>query len=317
MRKTPKYMAITPTAGFQRSLEQFRHLIFHLQMECGSIHDIFNFFQEENSMAQFDALKEMDPQLMPQLLAREYVLEARRETTVDKARRHLEKALQLDPNCPEACLELATLSVTPESAMMWYQKSMDATLKLLGPDLMHEMLEKFKKNPWRQVEIHTFIKAKASLAEKLFRNGYHETAIFHFEELLELNPGDDLNVRQFLMVSYLQENRPEDAAQLLQRFRGDWAASWFFCKALLQYKLDGDTRRSRRALGRAFRRNLWVPVYLLGLKKMPASKMPPQDKKWKVGSREEAVDCVKCIAPAFCDDTNVMMWMWEELKALV
>lgn len=310
-------MTITPTAGVQRSLEQFRHLILHLQMECGSVQDIFNFFQEENSMAQFDTLMEMDPQLMTQLLAREYVLEARRESTVDKARRHLEKALQLDPNCPEACLELAKLSVTPESAMMWYKRSMDATLELLGPNMMHEMLEKFKKNPWQQVEIHTFIKAKASLAEKLFQNGYFETAIGHFEELLELNPSDDLNIRQFLMVSYLQENRCENAAQLFQRFRGDCAASWLFCKALLQYKLEGNTRRSRRSLCRAFKRNLWVPVYLLGLKTMPASKLPLKNNNWKVGSKEEAVDCVKCIAFAFCDDANAMTWMWEELKSLM
>ncbi len=309
-------MAFTPTAEFQRSLEQFRHLIFHLQMECGSIHDIFNFFQEENSMAQFDALKEMDPQLMPQLLARECVLESRRESTVEKARKQLERALQLDPNCPEACLELGTLSVTPESAMMWYQKSMDATLVLLGPELMHEMLENFKKNPWQQVEIHTFIKSKTNLAEKLFRNGYHETAILHFEELMELNPADDLNIRHFLMVSYLIENKLDKAAQLLQRFRGDWTAAWCFSKALLRFKLEGDTRRSKRLLGKAFRRNLWVPVYLLGLKKMPVSNRLPQEEKVKVGSRVEAMDCVKRIAPAFCDDSAVMMWMWEELKAL-
>jgi len=118
-------------------------------------------------------------------------------------------------------------------------------------------------------------------------------------------------------VSYLQENRCENAAQLIQRFRGDWAASWFFCKALLQYKLDGSTRRSRRSLGRAFKRNLWVPVYLLGLEMMPVSKVPQKNKNWKVGSKEEAVDCVKCIASAFCDDANVMTWMWEELKALM
>ncbi|MFQ5448728.1 MAG: hypothetical protein ACE5FF_17530, partial [Saprospiraceae bacterium] len=272
--------------------------------------------QEKNSLAQFDALKEMDPEIMPQLLAREYVLEARREATADKARRHLEKALQLDPNCPEACLELATLSETPESAMMWYQKSMDATLELLGPQMMHEMLEEFKKKPWRQVEIHTFIKAKASLAEKLFRNGYHETATVHFEELLELNPTDDLRIRHFLVVSYLCENKLEKAAQLLQKFRADWAVQSYFCKALLQFKLEGDTRRARRTLGRAFRRNLWVPVYLLGLKKMPANQQPAAENNARVGGKSEAMECIRCIAPAFYDDAQVMMWMWEELKKL-
>ncbi|MBK9015808.1 MAG: hypothetical protein IPM82_18070 [Saprospiraceae bacterium] len=159
-------MQVSPSAETRRSLEQFRHLLFHLQMECGSIHHIFRFFKEESSFQHFDALKELDPMLMPQLLAREHVLEARKSISPEVAREHLRTALELDPQCPEACLELAGLADSAEAAMMWYQRSMEASAKLLGPEMLADLMEDFKQKPWKQVETHTWFKAKVSLSEK-------------------------------------------------------------------------------------------------------------------------------------------------------
>ncbi len=313
-------MDVFPLAEQQQSLEQFRHLLFHLQMECGSIHHLFRFFKEEEDLRHFDALKELDPNLMPQLLAREYVLEARKAKSPEKAREHLETALQLDPNCPEACLELAALSDTAEASMMWYQKSMDATKALFGEKRMAELMEAFRSNPWQQVETHTYFKAKVNLAEKLFRTGYYEVAILHFQELLALDPKDDLQLRHYLLTSLLCENRLEDAMQLIRQFPNELSATWYFCRAFLRFKQDGDSRRSRRALNRAFQRNLWVPVYLLGMEKMPPAHLMTYRKKEKPlreGSRLEAADCVRCIGPAFCEDSELVYWVWEVLKGMV
>ena len=313
-------MDVFPLAEQQQSLEQFRHLLFHLQMECGSIHHLFRFFKEEEDLRHFDALKELDPNLMPQLLAREYVLEARKAKSPEKAREHLETALQLDPNCPEACLELAALSDTAEASMMWYQKSMDATKALFGEKRMAELMEAFRSNPWKQVETHTYFKAKVNLAEKLFRTGYYEVAILHFQELLALDPKDNLQLRHYLLTSFLCENRLDDAMQLIRQFPNELSATWYFCRAFLRFKQDGDSRRSRRALNRAFQRNLWVTVYLLGMEKMPPAHLMTHRKKEKPlreGSRLEAADCVRCIGPAFCEDSELVYWVWEVLKGMV
>ena len=288
-------------------------------MECGSLHDLLHFFRKEESFKHFDALKEMDPNLMPQLLAREYVLEARKAESPEMARQHLELALQLDPHCPEACLELASLSGSPEASMMWYQKCMDATAVLLGSPRMAELIEEFRSKPWQQVETHTYFKAKVSLAEILFRNGYYDVASLHFEELLALDPTDELRLRHYLLTAMLCENRLDDALQLTQQFQDDLSAIWYFCRAFLRFKQEGDTRRSRRVLNRAFQRNLWVPVYLLGMEKMPPARLMDnrkKDKPFRVGSRLEAADCVKCIGPAFCEDTNLVYWVWEVLKEM-
>ncbi|MCF8244422.1 MAG: hypothetical protein K9J37_00240 [Saprospiraceae bacterium] len=309
-------MQVSPSADTRRSLEQFRHLLFHLQMECGSIHHIFRFFKEESSFQHFDALKELDPNLMPQLLAREHVLEARRSESADKALEHLRTALELDPLCPEACLELAGLAETAESAMMWYQRSMEATAKLLGPEMMAEMMADFKLKPWKQVETHTWFKAKVSLSEKLFRNGYYETAALHFQEILALNPADDLELRPYLLTALICENRLDEADLLVWHHHEDISVKWLFGKAFLRFKQQGDTRSSRRSLMRALQRNLWVSVFLLGAEEMPPAHLVERrkDKGFKLGSRLEAADCVKCIGMAFCEDSRLQHWIWEVLK---
>ncbi len=323
-------MESTPLAEQQQSLEQFRHLLFHLQMECGSIHDLFRFFKEESSLKHFDALKQIDPNLMPQLLAREYVLEARRASNAEKAKAHLETALQLDPQCPEACMELAYLSQSSEASMMWYQRSMEACENSLGNWQFQKLLLDFKHNPWKQVELHIWIKAKVNLAETLFRAGFYENAVQHFQALLKMNPKDDLHLRPYLVVALLCTNRLAEAEAACREYGYDGSATWYYSRAFLRYKLEGASRRSERVLGRAFKRNLWVAVYLLGLEEMPNFKdtgkakrmeeLPSTDankQPFREGSRKEAVECVRCVAPAFCEDNKLVSWVWERLKETV
>lgn len=195
---------------------------------------------------------------------------ARRSASQEAALEHLRTALESDPQCPEACLELAVLAASPEAAMMWYQRSMEATAKLLGPEMMAELMQDFKANPWKQVETHTWFKAKVSLSEKLFRNGYYETAAVHFRELLDLNPADDLELRPYLLTSLLCENRLCEANDLIRKYTNESSAKWLFLKAFLRFKEQGDTRSSRRTLATALaKRNLWVSVFLIGAEELP------------------------------------------------
>ena len=329
-------MNATSAAQQHQSLEKFRQLLFHLQMQCGSIHDIFRFFKEQESMQHFEALKSIDPDLMSQLLAREYVLEARKTPNAEHARSHLRTALQLDPQCPEAFLEMAAISDTPEAAMKWYSKCMEFTTSILGAEHFQQLLTDFKEKPWHQVELHTFLKAKVSLAEKLFREGYYEVANLHFKELLEWNPNDDIQIRYFYMVSLLCGGRIQEAQALKMAFPNDLSAQWYYCRAFLQFKLEGDTRRSNRLLMRAFKRNLWAAIYVLGLQEMPeiieqvrpqpftiladlplAELAQPAGSAFREGGKEEAVDCVRYVAPAILEDQALAAWVWDLLKGLV
>ena len=319
------------------NLEQFRQLLFHLQMQCGSIHDLFRFFKEEEDMQHFEALKSIDPNLMTQLLAREYVLEARKSLDRMDARSHLKTALQLDPQCPEAFLELAAISDTPEAAMKWYNRCMEFTANHFGEKRMAALMNDFKRRPWHQVELHSYMKAKVNLAEKLFREGFYEVANIHFKDMLDWDEKDEVGIRHFYFVSLLCENRLEEAQVLKLKFPSDLTAQWYYSRAFLQYKLEGPSRRSNRLLMRAFKRNLWAATYVLGLQAMPPvimeEKIPspvsdmdgepmaevylPKVSAFKEGGQEEAVECVRCIAPAVLDDEALSAWVWEMVKGLV
>ncbi len=296
-------------------LEQFRHFLFHLQMEFGSVHPILDFLQENGREEEFETLKNLDPNLMTQLLAREYVLDSKKAESPAAAQMSLELALELDPYCPDAFFELAQRSDSPEAAMNWFDKCLKAVENLLGQPRMAELKAAFQKHPWHQPELHLWMKAKASLAEKLFQNGYFAVAKIHFSELLALNPSDDLNLSCYIFCCHLCEGNLLEAAQFCRTHRGNPSAAYYYGRAFLRFQEEGDTRRSRRALSRAFQRNIWVGIYLLGLEKMPASTMPVKgDRAPRLGSRKEAVDCVKCIAPVFCQDPKLSWWAWEALK---
>ncbi len=309
-------MDIATTAENPQSLERFRHLLFHLQMELGSIQQVFERLSDESKIPGINDLEKIDPLLVSQILAREQVLEAQKTADLTKAVSLLETALNLDPDCAEACLEMASRSQTSESAMMWYQRSMDASIRLTGEERQAELEEEFRARPWRQLETKNYFKAKVHLAEKLYRSGHYEVAILHFREILELNPGDELGLRNYLLASYIAENLLEDARALCRKYRDDWSATWYYLRAMLRFREEGDTRRSRRALSSAFQRNLWTPVFLLGLEELPPEREAKHSQKpsFKISGRAEAAACARCIGTVFCEDSQLIYWVWKMLK---
>lgn len=315
-------MNITPLAGQKLAVEHFRNLLFHIQLDGGSFNEMLAFIKSSHSIQNYQMLREQEPSLVRQMIAREHVLEAKKASSQPKiALDFLHKSLELDPYCPEACLEMGNLSDTAEKAMMWYQRAMKNTEKALGKDRLNHLLSEFRNTPWKQVELYTYLKAKACLAERLFLSGHFDIAILHFKEILEWNPGDDLQVRQMLLVAYLNQNQLKDAAYLIRDFKGDWSASWYYSKAFHRYKLMGDNTASRRWLIRAFQRNLWVPVYLFGLMEIKSNENSKnnlrQEMVYKIGSKAEALDCIRKIAPLFYNDQGMVDWTWNILKASV
>lgn len=320
--KLPLPMNITPLAGQHMAVEHFRNLLFHIQLGGGSFNDMLAFVKSSQHLHYYKSLNDQDPSLLRQLMAREHVLEAKRlKARRSEAMESLKRALELDPKCPEACLEMGNLCDVPEKAMMWYQRAMQYTEDIVGPKRLVQLLEDFRKFPWKQVELYTYLKAKACLAERLFLSGYYEEAIFHFQELLTWNPADDLQVRQMLLAAYLHQNQLKESAYLLHEYKGDWSAVWYFCKAFHRFKLMGDNSASRRSLVRAYRRNLWVPIFLFGL--MDSNDLHGQDSEsthdlvYKIGTKAEAHACIRIIAPVFYDDSEMVDWAWKILKESV
>jgi hypothetical protein len=63
----------------------------------------------------------------------------------------------------------------------------------------------------------------------------------HGREILRLNPGDNLEVPQFLFSSAIDAHQDEEAERLMKEYPAWESPSWLFNRALVKYRLRGDT----------------------------------------------------------------------------
>ncbi|MEY3053106.1 MAG: hypothetical protein RLY31_2891 [Bacteroidota bacterium] len=304
------------STAWERLLET-RLLLFRLQQRYGCTVQARERMRSEGMAADLERLESTEPALARQLAARELVLEAALQSAPSRARGLVEKALALDPLCPEANLAMARLSRTVEESMRYYQRCMDTSLLLLGPERMARSMEAFRVRPWRDEATLPFLKAKVGLAELLFRNGFHETASTHFEELLEWNPADDIQLRPYHCISLLCGGRLAEAARTLRQAADQLSVPWLYCRAMTAFAAQGDTPESRDALVVAYRANPWVPVLLLGMRPMPSTRLLQWRKgrrPLRRGSQLEAADSVRCLGVLLLHNERLAGWLWQTLQ---
>ena len=186
----------------------------------------------------------------------------------DKKRRITlaKKALAISPMCADAYSLLAQDEArTPKEALALYEKGVKAGEKALGKRAFREDAGYF----WGILETRPYMRARQGLATTLWELEKHDAAVAHFAELLRLNPGDNQGIRYLLLDGLLILGRDEQAAQLIKRYREDASAAWLWSTALAQFRRDGDSTKSRKALAKSQRANLHVRAYLLGSKPLP------------------------------------------------
>lgn len=113
------------------------------------------------------------------------------------------------------------------------------------------------------------MRAREALAHCLRQLGDHGEAIEHFRELLVLNPNDNHGVRYELAHLFLLEGMDEELGELFKQYSDDSTAVCAYSKALWNFRSEGDSLKSKRALLDAYRCNLYVPFYLSGLLELP------------------------------------------------
>jgi tetratricopeptide (TPR) repeat protein len=177
------------------------------------------------------------------------------------------EALALCPDCADAYVLLAEETArTPEAAREFYEQGVQAGERALGPEVFAEAAGHF----WGMLETRPYMRARAGLGEALWELGDKPQAIAHYQELLRLNPNDNQGLR-YVLAGWLLETG-DDAAlgQLFKQYQDDAAAAWLYTRALWTFRQHGANKQARRVLADAFEQNRFVPIYLLGFKKMPA-----------------------------------------------
>ncbi len=238
----------------------------------------------------------------PLAQAQDLMYDAWDAPTNREALRLARKALKISPDCADAYTFLAQRSqCTNAKRLELYRQAVQTGARTLGEEVFEEDAGHF----WGLFETRPYMRARHALAMELWYASEDDEAIEHFEDMLQLNPGDNQGIRYLLVLWYLETSRNDDASRLLDKYEGDIAASWPYSRALLTFRLNGDTSESRQVLGIALGSNPHVPEYLLGIRKLP--KMLPA--YVGIGDENEAVAYVADALAGWVRTKDALRWL--------
>lgn len=224
-----------------------------------------------------------------------------RKRAIELARR----ALELSADCVDAYLVLADLEAkTDEEAIALYRKAVETGRRTLGKKAFQEDAGHF----WGLIDTRPFMRAMDSLACGLRYTDGEEGAIDIWREMLRLNPNDNQGVRYRLLSLLVEMNRNDEAEALMEEHGEDFLADWAYARALLAFRRDGDTARSRALLAAALKKNIHVPKYLLARKKLPKYR----DDFIQPGEESEAIACGEGYALSWHLTPGAAEWLARE-----
>lgn len=188
------------------------------------------------------------------------------EAEGDERIRLAREALAICPDCADAYVLLAeeTAQSLQEAAAL-YEQGVRAAERALGKDIFREEAGHF----WSIISTRPYMRARAGLAQCLWMMGERTQAIEHFEDLLRLDAHDHLGLRHALIHCLIEDNRDQEAVNLLDRYPEDKSATWAYSHALLHFRQSGEIKESEQSLRQALDVNPYVPFYLLGLWELP------------------------------------------------
>ncbi|MCO6457403.1 MAG: hypothetical protein J5I93_19050 [Pirellulaceae bacterium] len=217
-----------------------------------------------------------------------------------------QRALQVSPDCTDAYVLLAEYAETLPEAQRLYQQGIDAAHRVLGERAFREWAGDF----WGVLETRPYMRAREGLANCLWAAGEHDLAIGHFQDMLRLNPGDNQGIRYRLAASLLALERHDELARLLADYSDDAMAEWSYTRALLAFRVAGDSPQARELLRQAQAVNAHVPDYLTGSLPMPDE----APEMFGLGSREEAICYAATYLPAWRDTNGATSWLRKTLQ---
>ena len=203
--------------------------------------------------------------------AQELMYQAFEEPNPGKRIALAHEALSISPNCADAYVLLAEEEAdTIQRALEYYQQGVAAGERALGREFFAENAGDF----WAILETRPYMRARAGLADVLWRLKRQDEALEHYREMLRLNPNDNQGIRYLLLVLLLEMEREGEAMALLKQYADEWSAVWLYTRALLEFRKQDASLQANKALADALKENPHVPAYLTGKKRMPNTRPP-------------------------------------------
>jgi len=212
------------------------------------------------------------------------------------------KALAVSEDCADAYVLLShEASANITEAIRFLEDGVSAGERALGKKIFEEEAGSF----WGILETRPYMRARFDLAHLLYLEGKRAEAIAHMQDLLRLNPGDNQGVRHELAGCLLEEGEMEALQKLLDEYPEEYSAVWLYSRALMKFRQDGRTTEADACLVAAFEQNRFVPLYLLGKKRLPA-RLPDYR---GLGDDNEAVAYMADNARVWLNTQGALMWM--------
>ena len=216
------------------------------------------------------------------------------------------KALKVSKDCADAYVLLAEETAKDlDEAMKLYEQGVEAGERALGPEAFEEGEGHF----WGILETRPYMRARYGLAFCLWEAGEREKVIEHYTEMLRLNPGDNQGIRYVFANCLLEEGYDEALGELLRQYEADIAASWVYTRALWAFRKEGASKEAAAALEEALEANPFVPLYLLGQKRLPAA--PPE--LIGLGDEREAVSYAMEDLTVWLKTSGALEWLRENV----
>jgi Tfp pilus assembly protein PilF len=160
-----------------------------------------------------------------------------------QARKHLKKALKLDPDCLDAQLLLAEMDLDTLALV--------GKLEGLEPQAERTFLKRADHTKeeamgigWGIIELRPYLRLKQQLAENYLKLGMYSRARAKYEELLQWTDNDNQGCRFILIGIYAFFEDQAAAMRLYEHYSKDKSAWTLLSLATLSYKF-GDQRKAK------------------------------------------------------------------------
>jgi tetratricopeptide (TPR) repeat protein len=171
-----------------------------------------------------------------------------------------------------------------------------------------EMFQNPQTPFWAVVSTRPYMRSLFGLGQTLEELERIDEAIEVFQKLLRLNANDNQGVRFILVPLLIEENRDKEADQLLNQYESPMA-SCVYAKALIAFRVKGDSPEARLALRMAFKTNRYVPKYLR--EGVPTYRLS----RFELGGPDEAVVASHQLSYVFELTPGALEWIESEFRA--
>ena len=188
------------------------------------------------------------------------------------------RALEAWPDCADAWIVLARRATDAETARDLFARGMAA-----GERVLAAVAKRKGRPPEELFEARAYLQARAGLAAVLWDLGVQDEAIDHYYGMLAFDPNDESGIRYLLVHALLSLDRHGEVEELLTRYREN-LPDWHYTRALLTFRLEGDSPAARQQLARGLESDLQIAKDLLA--EVPSREREVHEDEEEIGYEE-------------------------------